>query len=71
MPAQGLPFTVFQPLYIYGPHTGKDYVKWFMDRLMRGRPVPLPAPGTQLTSLTHVEDLVALMAKARRSRPSL
>ena len=65
---QGLPFTVFQPLYLYGPHTNKDYMPYFLGRLMRGRPVPLPAPGIQITSLTHIEDLAALLAKAR-SRP--
>ena len=33
--AQGLPFTVFQPLYIYGPHTAKDCEQWFVDRVVR------------------------------------
>lgn len=27
-----VPFTIFRPLYIYGPYTGKDYEQWFMDR---------------------------------------
>ena len=115
-----LPYTVFQPLYIYGPHTAKDCEQvgtrvgrlgtraapdaaaaaprppapaalpaahprpaahrlysarhcvdpafshcpsilfthptpqWFMDRILRDRPVPIPAPGVQLTSLSHV-----------------
>jgi hypothetical protein len=31
----GLPYTVFQPLYIYGPHTGKDCEQWFIDRIIR------------------------------------
>lgn len=31
----GMPFTVFQPLYIYGPHTAKDCEQWFMDRILR------------------------------------
>lgn len=62
---QALPYTVFQPLYIYGPHTGKDYMRFFLDRLLRDRPVPIPAPGIQLTSLSHVEDLASLMAKVR------
>ena len=31
----GAPFTVFQPLYIYGPHTAKDCEQWFMDRILR------------------------------------
>lgn len=58
----GLPFTVFQPLYIYGPHTAKDCEQWFLDRIVRGRPVPLPAPGIQLVTLSHVEDLAAALA---------
>ena len=63
--AQGLPFTVFQPLYIYGPHTSKDCEQWFMERVLRGRPVPIPAPGIQLTTLTHVADVASMLAKAR------
>lgn len=60
---EGLPYTVFQPLYIYGPHTAKDCEQWFMDRILRDRPVPIPAPGIQLTSLSHVEDLADMMAR--------
>lgn len=60
---QGLPFTVFQPLYIYGPHTAKDCEQWFMDRIMRDRPVPIPVPGIQLTSISHVDDLADMMAR--------
>ena len=59
---QNMPFTVFQPLYIYGAHTAKDCEQWFMDRIMRDRPVPIPAPGIQLTTLSHVEDLADMMA---------
>ena len=29
---------------------------------MRGRPVPIPAPGIQLVTLSHVEDLAAALA---------
>lgn len=32
---QQLPYTVFQPLYIYGPHTAKDCEQWFMERILR------------------------------------
>jgi hypothetical protein len=32
---QDIPYTVFQPLYIYGPHTAKDCEQWFMDRVLR------------------------------------
>jgi hypothetical protein len=30
--------------------------------LRRDRPVPIPAPGIQLVSLSHVEDLASLLA---------
>jgi nucleoside-diphosphate-sugar epimerase len=60
---QDLPYTVFQPLYIYGPHTAKDCEQWFMDRVLRDRPVPIPGPGIQLTSLSNVEDLADMMAR--------
>eukprot|EP01026_Neomeris_dumetosa_P015092 TRINITY_DN1568_c0_g1_i4.p2 TRINITY_DN1568_c0_g1~~TRINITY_DN1568_c0_g1_i4.p2 ORF type:complete len:351 (-),score=60.68 TRINITY_DN1568_c0_g1_i4:174-1226(-) len=60
--AQDLPYTVFQPLYLYGPYTNKDCDQWFIERIIRDRPVPLPAPGVQLTSVSHIEDVAAMMA---------
>ena len=62
--SQNLPYTVFQPLYIYGPHTAKDCEQWFLDRLVRGRPVLLPAPGVQLVTLSHVDDLASMITSA-------
>eukprot|EP00798_Chlamydomonas_sp_ICE-L_P030153 gene30153-35133_t len=59
---QGMPYTVFQPLYIYGPNTGKDCEQWFVDRIIRDRPVPIPQPGIQMTTLTHVEDVASMLA---------
>mmetsp|Transcript_28353 Transcript_28353/g.62316 ORF Transcript_28353/g.62316 Transcript_28353/m.62316 type:complete len:556 (+) Transcript_28353:33-1700(+) len=59
---QRVPYTVFQPLYIYGPLTNKDCEQWFVDRIIRDRPVPIPEPGIQLTSLTHVEDVASMLA---------
>ena len=56
---------MFQPLYIYGQYAAKDYMGYFLDRLLRNRPVPIPAPGIQLVSLTHVEDVASMMAKVR------
>jgi len=60
--SEGLPFTVFQPLYIYGPHTAKDCEQWFVDRIIRDRPVPIPTPGVQLVTLSHVEDVASMLA---------
>ncbi|CAK0742954.1 hypothetical protein CVIRNUC_001432 [Coccomyxa viridis] len=68
---QGLPYTVFQPLYIYGPYAAKDYMGFFLDRLLRNRPVPIPAPGIQLVSLSHVEDVASLMAKVPGNKAAI
>ena len=63
--SSGVPYTVFQPQYIYGPHTAKDCEQWFIERAIRQRPTPIPAPGIQLTTLTHVEDVASMMAAVR------
>ena len=63
--SEDLPFTIFQPLYIYGPHTAKDCEQWFLDRILRDRPVPIPAPGIQLVTLSHVEDVASMLARVR------
>lgn len=60
--AESLPFTVLQPLYIYGKDTGKDCEQWWIDRVIRDRPVPIPGSGVQLTTLTHVEDVASMLA---------
>jgi hypothetical protein len=41
------PYTVFQPQYMYGPYNAKDCEQWFLDRIVRGRPVCVPEPGAQ------------------------
>ena len=63
--SSGIPYTVFQPQYIYGPHTAKDCEQWFVERAIRQRPTPIPGPGIQLTTLTHVEDIASMMAAVR------
>jgi nucleoside-diphosphate-sugar epimerase len=68
---QDLPYTVFQPLYIYGPHTAKDCEQWFFERVLRDRPVPIPAPGVQLTSISHVEDVAAMLAKVPGNKAAI
>ncbi|KAH8055957.1 NAD dependent epimerase [Aureococcus anophagefferens] len=49
--------------YIYGPYTNKrDYLDWFLNRAARDIPMAVPADAQQPVSLTHCEDVAALMA---------
>lgn len=61
--AEGIPFTSFRPTYIYGPGNYNPVENWFFDRIVHGRPVPLPADGSTITHLGHVADLAAAMAR--------
>ncbi|KAL6769739.1 CSP41A [Auxenochlorella protothecoides x Auxenochlorella symbiontica] len=65
-----LPYTVFQPLYIYGPHTAKDCEQWFLDRILRDEPVPVPGNGLGLVTLSHVADVAAMVAAAVPGKPA-
>jgi nucleoside-diphosphate-sugar epimerase len=60
---EGIPFTSFRPTYIYGPGNYNPVESWFFDRIVHGRPVPLPGDGTTITQLGHVRDLAAAMAR--------
>jgi nucleoside-diphosphate-sugar epimerase len=61
--ALGLPFTAFRPQYIYGPKTGKrGYLDWFLDRILSDKPIPLPADGNLLTTLTNAKDVAGMLA---------
>jgi nucleoside-diphosphate-sugar epimerase len=60
---QSIPFTSFRPTYIYGPGNYNPVESWFFDRIVHGRPVPLPGDGSTITQLGHVEDLAAAMAR--------
>jgi hypothetical protein len=38
-----MPWASFRPQYIYGDNTNKRInVDWFVDRIVRGRTVPIP-----------------------------
>lgn len=59
----GLPLVSFRPQYIYGPKSNKyDYIDWYFDRLVRDLPLPIPADGTQVVSLTNSEDVASILA---------
>ncbi len=60
---QGIAFTSFRPTYIVGPGNYNPVESWFFDRIVHGRPVPLPADGSTITQLGHVRDLATAMAR--------
>lgn len=59
--SQGVPFTAVRPVYIYGPQNYNDLEAWFFDRIVRGRPIPVPGNGMHLTQFGHVRDLAKAM----------
>ena len=61
--SEGIPFTSFRPTYIYGPGNYNPVENWFFDRIVAGRPVPIPGDGSTITQLGHVEDLATAMAR--------
>ncbi|MFZ9952939.1 MAG: NAD-dependent epimerase/dehydratase family protein, partial [Vulcanococcus sp.] len=52
--AEKIPFTSFRPTYIVGAGNYNPVESWFFDRIVHGRPVPLPGDGSTITQLGHV-----------------
>ncbi|WP_320668445.1 NAD-dependent epimerase/dehydratase family protein [Prochlorococcus sp. MIT 1307] len=61
---QNIPFTSFRPTYIYGPGNYNPIERWFFDRIIHKRPVPIPGNGNWVTQLGHVQDLADAMTKS-------
>jgi nucleoside-diphosphate-sugar epimerase len=61
--AEGIPFTSFRPTYIIGPGNYNPIERWFFDRLVHGRPMPLPGDGQLITQLGDVRDLAVAMVR--------
>ncbi len=61
---EGIPFTCFRPTYIYGPGNYNPIERWFFDRILNDRPVPLPGDGQTITQLGHVNDLADAMVRS-------
>ena len=61
---EGIPFTSFRPTYIVGPGNYNPVERWFFDRIVHERPIPLPGDGTTITQVGHVEDLAEAMARS-------
>jgi len=59
---QGISFTSFRPTYIYGPGNYNPIERWFFDRIVNNRPVPIPDNGSWITQLGHVMDLAEAMS---------
>jgi len=62
--AEGIPFTSFRPTYIYGPGNYNPIEKWFFDRIINGRFIPVPFDGQIITQLGHVYDLADAISKS-------
>ena len=60
---EGIACTSFRPTYIYGPGNYNPVERWFFDRIVHNRPIPLPGDGSTITQLGHVEDLAEAMAR--------
>ena len=61
---QGIPFTSFRPTYIVGPGNYNPVERWFFDRIVNDRPIPLPGSGETITQIGHAEDLAEAMARS-------
>ncbi len=55
--SERIAFTSFRPTYIYGPGNYNPIERWFFDRIINKRPIPLPGDGSTITQLGHVDDL--------------
>eukprot|EP00595_Chromulina_sp_UTEXLB2642_P003157 CAMPEP_0196765942 /NCGR_PEP_ID=MMETSP1095-20130614/15663_1 /TAXON_ID=96789 ORGANISM="Chromulina nebulosa, Strain UTEXLB2642" /NCGR_SAMPLE_ID=MMETSP1095 /ASSEMBLY_ACC=CAM_ASM_000446 /LENGTH=353 /DNA_ID=CAMNT_0042125369 /DNA_START=32 /DNA_END=1089 /DNA_ORIENTATION=- len=60
----GIPFTFLRPQYIYGNKISKRYLDFFIGRIVRKLPVPVPLSGDQLVCLTNLEDTAGLISAA-------
>lgn len=61
--AASLPLVAFRPQYIYGPKASKnEYLDWFFDRIVAGKPLLIPGDGTQKISLTDCRDVAGMIA---------
>jgi len=67
----GFPYTSIRPTYIYGPKNYNDVEAWFFDRIVRDRPIPIPANGKFITQLGHVADLASAMASVLSNQKAI
>jgi nucleoside-diphosphate-sugar epimerase len=60
--SRGLPVTIVRPTHVMGPLNTRNNETFFMDRILRGRPVLVPGHGGWLRQFGHVDDLAEVMA---------
>ena len=64
-----LPFVIFRPHNVYGPRQNladkyRNVVGIFMNRLLRGEPMPIFGDGTQQRAFTYIGDIAAAIARS-------
>lgn len=65
MRAAGVSSAVFRPIYVVGPGTAnRQYHDFFFDRIVAGRPVPVPGHASNFASISDVRDVAGMMACA-------
>jgi hypothetical protein len=57
-----IPYTFLRPQYLYGKYTSKRYLDYYLGRILRNLPIPLPFHGEQLVCLTHQYDVANMIA---------
>lgn len=63
--SSGVTWTSFRPQYIYGSNTNKrSNLDWFLDRVTRRLPLPIPGDATQLIALSNAKDVASMIASA-------
>ncbi|WP_269623016.1 NAD-dependent epimerase/dehydratase family protein [Prochlorococcus marinus] len=69
--SSNIPFTIFRPTYIYGAGNYNPIEKWFFDRIIHSRPIPLPLEANTITQLGHVSDLAEAIVSSLENNSSL
>lgn len=60
--SSGVSWTSLRPQYIYGTNTNKrSNLDWFLDRITRRLPVPVPGNGEQLIALSNAQDVASMI----------
>src|SRR5256712_7064390 len=71
VPSWGLPGTIGPPTPGYGPMNTRNNETFVFDRLVRGRPVPLPRAGGWVRQFGPVEGLADALAAMLGAAPAV